>query len=104
VSHALDLEHSAASVANVVANVTAVVVTTAVRQRRVKMRTRKAKRGSLPGRTFQQRTRRSVYEIFKELGEVYFRRAYRMKYRTFKCLANELRPYIKDASCPGVFN
>ncbi len=54
--------------------------------------------GSLPGRTFQPRTRRSVHDICKELGGGYFRRAYRMKYSTFKRLANKLRKYIEDAT------
>ena len=93
------LQHSAVSVANVIANVTALVVTKAIRRRALQMRMQRAMRlGSLPGRTFQPQTRRSVHNIHKELGEGYFRRAYQMKYSTFKRLANELCLYIKDAS------
>ena len=94
-SYVNDLEYLS-SVANVVANVAAVVVDVAIRRRR--LRTRRTKKGSVPGRVFQQRKRRSVRDIYKELGKVYFRRAYRMKYRTFTSLANELRPYIIQAS------
>ena len=35
---------------------------------------------------------------YNELGPMYFRRAYRMQYSTFKALADELCPYIIDAS------
>ena len=45
-------------------------------------------------RTFRKRNRRSVRDIYRELGKDYFRRAYRMKYGTFKRLATDLRPYI----------
>ncbi len=40
------------------------------------------------GRLRRARTRRSIREIYEQLGPVYFRRAYRMKFSTFKCLAN----------------
>jgi DDE superfamily endonuclease len=93
------LQHSAVSVANVIANVTALVVTKAIRRRALQMRMQRVMRlGSLPGRTFQPRTRRSVHDIHKELGEGYFRRAYRMKFSTFKRLANGLRKYIEGAT------
>jgi hypothetical protein len=39
-------------------------------------------------------TRCYVREVYKQLGPLYFRRAHRMKFSTFKRLANELRPYI----------
>ncbi len=46
-------------------------------------------------RTFWKRNRRSVRNIYRELGKGYFRRApYRMKYGTFKRLATGLRPCI----------
>ena len=38
------------------------------------------------------RKRRSVEDIYNELGPMYFRRAYRMQYSTFKALADELCP------------
>ena len=94
------LEHSAVSTANVITDVTALVVSTAIRRRALRMRMQRAMRlGSLPGRTFQPQTCRSVHGIHKELGEGYFRRsAYQMKYGTFECLANELRKYIEVAT------
>ncbi len=92
-----DLENST-GVANVVANVTAVVVDVAVRRRRLRRRRTRNHGGSMPGRSFRVRTRRSVEDIYKQLAKVYFRRAYRMKYRTFKRLAHALRPYIIAAS------
>jgi hypothetical protein len=88
-----------ASVANVVANATAVIVERVLRQRHQQSRTRMRNQGgSAPGRTFRRRYRRSVQDIYEELGEVYFRRAYRMKYSSFMSLAAELRPYIITAS------
>jgi hypothetical protein len=44
------------------------------------------------------RKRRSVADVYQELGDVYFRRAYRMRYNTFKRLASMLCPYITLAS------
>ena len=94
-------EHSS-SVANLVANVAAVVVGSAV-SRRVgwerRRRRQRTNRGSVTGRlSFRKRTRRSVKDVFNELGQRYFRRAYRMTFNTFKRLANVLRPYIITAS------
>jgi hypothetical protein len=43
-------------------------------------------------------TRCSVREAYKQLGPLYFRRTYRMKFLTFKRLANELHPYILKAA------
>ena len=98
VNSSLDQEHSS-SVSNLVANVAAVVVGTAVR-RHIFRRSRVGKnRGSVHGRlSFRTRTRRSVQDVYKELGGVYFWRAYRMKYNTFKRLANVLRPHVIAAS------
>ena len=89
VSYIQDLEHSA-SAANVVVNVAAFIVKVAVKRR--PLRRRMTNRGSVPGRTFRRRTRRSVQDIYNELGDVYVRRACGMKYRTFKCLATLLCP------------
>ena len=55
-------------------------------------------RTSRHGRLCRPRTRRSVDDIYAQLGPVYFRRAYRMKFASFKRLANELRPYILQAA------
>ena len=41
---------------------------------------------------------RSVEDIYNELGPMYFRRAYRMQHSTFKALADEICPYVIDAS------
>ena len=49
-------------------------------------------------RVFRPRRRRSVEDIYKEMGDIYFRRAYRMTYCTFQALASMLRPYIIAAS------
>ena len=54
--------------------------------------------GSFPGRIILKRNIRSVKDIYKRLGKVYFRRAYRIKYTTFLRLAVMLRPYIITAS------
>ncbi len=81
-------------VCSVVANIAAVLVDLQVRKvqgRRLRMRNRTR---SLRTRHFRVRKRRSVEEIYNELGPMYFRRAYRMQYSTFKALADELRPYI----------
>ena len=92
-----DFEDSSA-VANIVANVAAVAVEVAVRRRRLQRRRTRAHGGSMPGRSFRERSRKSVDDIYKQLGKVYFRRAYRMKYRTFKRLASELSPHIIASS------
>jgi hypothetical protein len=94
--HSLDLEQSA-SVSNAVVNVAAVLADVTVRHRYLKRRMKRNK-GSAPGRRFRQRTRRSVRDIYKELGKTYFRRAYRMSYTTFKRLAALLCPNI-NAAC-----
>ena len=97
VSSLLDEEYSS-SVSNLVANAAAVVVGTAVSRQIFRRRRARTNRGSVPGRpSFRARTRSSVQDVYKELGKVYFRRAYRMKYNTFKRLANILRPYIITA-------
>jgi hypothetical protein len=85
------------SVANVIANVTSVVVSAVVCRHTWQTRMQ-TNLGSLPGRTFQPWNRRSIEDIYKELGEGYLRRAYRMNYRTFKTLAAKLCPFVKDAS------
>ena len=78
---------SAAAVANVLL----------IASQRTRMRT--SHRGTTqPGRTFRKRYRRSVKDIYNELGDIYFRRAYRMKYSTFTCLAKDLHPGIVAAS------
>jgi hypothetical protein len=89
--YANDLENSS-SVASIVSNVAAIIVDVAIRRCRAGQQ--RTNHGSIPGRTFRQRKRRSVQGIYKELGKVYFRRAYQMNYRTFKRLAVELHPYI----------
>ena len=56
--------------------------------------------GSAKGRSFRQRTRQSVDEIYHQLCPLlYFRRAFRMKFETFQRLADELCPaYILKAA------
>ena len=96
-SYTFDVQENSLSVANVAANMAAVIVDVALRSRTLR-RTRTRKQGSALGRTFRHRNRRSVKDIYNELGEVYFRRAYRMMYRTFLSLSKELCPYIMLAS------
>ena len=55
------------------------------------------KGGASRGRTFRKRTRRSVQDMYKEMGDLYFCRAYRMKYETFLELTYEFGPYIERA-------
>ena len=69
--YAQDFENST-GVANVVANVAAVVVDVAVRRRRLRRRRRRTHGGSMPGRSFRVRTRRSVEDIYKQLGKSTF--------------------------------
>ena len=53
--------------------------------------------GSRKGKSAQPRIRRSVKEIYKCLGPVYFRRAYRMSYQSFWILHSKLKPGILEA-------
>ncbi len=97
-SYSFDLEPSKSVSKNEVAKVSSVLVDVTVRQRQQQ---RSAMTNQAPaGRQFQPRTqkRRSVRNVYKELGNVYFRRAYRMTYRTFKRLAALLCPGIIAAS------
>ena len=92
-SHDEGLENSF-RVSSFVANIAAVLVDLQVRKaqgHRFRMRQRARSRRT---RHFRVRKRRSVEDIYNELGSMYFRRAYRMQYCTFKALADELRPYI----------
>ncbi len=93
--YSLDLEQTA-SVSNVVANMAAVLVDVTVRRHHLQRKM--TDQGSAPRRRFRQRTRRSIQDIHKELGKMYFRRAYRMTYTNFKRLAALLCPYI-NAAC-----
>jgi DDE superfamily endonuclease len=69
------------------------------RRRRMRRTTNEQGRTTVPTRrVFRPRRRRSVEDVYKELGDVYFRRAYRMKYCTFQRLASMLRAYIIAAS------
>ena len=92
-SYDQDLKNSSFSVCSVVANIAAVLVDLQVRKK-AQRRFRMSRRRSRGTRHFRVRKRRSVEDIYNELGPMYFRRAYRMQYSTFKALADELRPYI----------
>ena len=87
--------HDFSSVLNIVANVAAVVAQQVIRRRFQRITNHG---GSPRGRSFRKRQRRSVRDIYEELGDVYFRRAYRMKYDTFNRLATLLSPYIIESS------
>jgi DDE superfamily endonuclease len=51
-------------------------------------------KGSIKGRRFIKRKRKKVEDIHKQLGDIYFRRAYRMDYLNFQNLASLLSPLI----------
>jgi hypothetical protein len=55
-------------------------------------------------RTTVKRNRTSIEEIHNELGEYYFRRAYRMPFDQFCALLNLLSPHIKSALDPRAPN
>jgi hypothetical protein len=110
VSYAEEMEQTASLLANALANVAAVVAVDVAEKKSSSSSTRTRTRGgSAPGRSFRRRIRRSVEDIYRQLGDVYFRRAYRMKYTTFKRLANDLRRVYwtyqvrKMEVNPGVF-
>jgi hypothetical protein len=90
--------HQSSLLLNIVANASAVVVHHILRNRQKRRRTRSTEGFSMHRRTFRKRRRRSVVDIYRELGDAYFRRAYRMSYFTFKRLATLLRPGIVLAS------
>ena len=95
--YADQMEQAAADVATLVVSVAVVAVEVLVNLASGSRRTR-THGGSAKGRSFRQRTRRSVDEIYHQLGPLYFRRAYRMKFETFQRLADDLRPYILKAA------
>jgi DDE superfamily endonuclease len=99
-SHSHHFLWNSRSVTNsIIANVAGVVAeNVAVSHHDGLRRGRTKKLGSSPGRTILERNRRSVKDIYKQLGKVYFQRAYRMKYSTFRRLAAALRPYIISVS------
>ena len=92
------IHEQSSSVVNIVAHAAAIIAHGLVRRRRRRQRTRRTNLGSMTGRSFRKRQRRSVRDIYDQLGDVYFRRAYRMKFRTFQRLAEILHPYIIAAS------
>ncbi len=80
------------------ANLAAVIACSAIRRRLLQRRMRR-NRGSAPGRLpFRRRHRKSVWDVYNEVGELNFRRAYRMTFATFTRVATILRPYIIAAS------
>jgi hypothetical protein len=58
----------------------------------------KIKTGFSNGRQFFPRKRKQVEEVYKELGSIYFRRAYQMEYKNFQLLAQMLTPLIIKSS------
>ena len=101
-SHEQDLQNSFL-LCNIVANVSVVAAEAELRQRQLRR-----KSTANVTRAFRARKRRFVEDIYKELGPVFFRRAYRMQYCNFETLADELRPYVVSASgrkeeCPSRF-
>jgi hypothetical protein len=102
----LSMQHQRSSAAmNAVAHVAVAVVlaqqelaTLEQEGRQEPHRLRSNRRYAPPRCGARPRKRRSVADVYQELGDVYFRRAYRMKYNTFKRLASMLHPLIIAAS------
>jgi hypothetical protein len=98
VSYALHLQQQTDAVSNVVSNVAAAVVDVSVFQRRfLRHMTRPPPEHVRLRQQLRQQRRRLVQDIYSELGTIYFRRAYRMTYQSFKHLAALLCPYILAA-------
>ena len=92
-------EQTASLVANALANVaTAVAIEVVEKQSSSSVTRTRTRGGSARGRSFRRRIQHSVEDIYQQLGDVYFRRAYRMKYTTFTRLANDLWRSIVDTS------
>jgi hypothetical protein len=89
----LPAKQQQSSVLNAVASAAAAVVQQLLVRHSRRQRLSLRSRGSAPGRRFRKRVRRPVRSICKELGDIYFRRAYRKKFGTFQRLASMLRPY-----------
>ena len=49
---------------------------------------------ALPGSPKIKRARRSVEDVYASLGEIYFKRAYRMTYESFVRLVEKISPYL----------
>lgn len=60
-------------------------------------RGRSCESGSRKGSTTQQRQRRTVKEVYTCLGSKYFQRAYRMSYKSFLSLHQQLKDGIEEA-------
>ncbi len=59
------------------------------------IRGRRSKRGSRYGSVSQSRRRRTVSDVYSCLGDLYFKRAYRMSYRSFWKLHAQLKEGIE---------
>ena len=57
-----------------------------------------ANTGPRQGHPPRKRVRRSVYSIYLEQGDIYFRRAYRMEYASFRVLHKMLQPRLRHNS------
>ena len=93
VSYSIDLQHSA-TVSNIVVKSAAVVVENVTNLEQQLRRHMTNPPLSNPVQRCRPRRRRSVSDIYKELGSIYFRRAYRMTYASFKRLTALLCPLI----------
>ena len=59
------------------------------------------KKGNRAGKKAQVRTRVTVETIYRGMGDLYFRRAYRMSYASFKELSHLLEPLIMQGQKGG---
>ena len=90
-SYDQDLEISSFSVSSAaVASIAAVLLDLQVRKK-VQRRFRRSRKRSRGTRHVRGRKRRSVEDIYNELGPMYFRRAYRMQYSTFTTTKSSTR-------------
>jgi hypothetical protein len=64
----------------------------------VKLKMMSQKKSKQRNTIIRSRIRKLVASIFEELGDIYFHRAYRMKYSTFCTLADMLGPFIASVS------
>jgi hypothetical protein len=93
------IHEQSSSVLSIVAHAAAVIAHGLEHRHRRRRRTRRTNLGSMPGRIFRKRQRRLVQDVYNQLGDVYFWRAYQMKFGTFQRLAEVLHPaYIIAAS------
>jgi hypothetical protein len=74
-----------------------VVVNHVIRSAKKKRKKGSSRKGSRKGKAARERVRRTVEQIYRGLGPIYFRRAYRMTYASFWVLHGKLHDGILSA-------